>query len=91
MFLSFKVATNFITAIRETLNETSDLFIFKEKKADIRILFYLFFKLELQTLDSSNNYTSVPFMRAFLLRGHKKKVQLSGSPTYPGSQLSGFL
>ena len=42
MFFCFKVATNFFTAIRETLNETSDLFILKAKKANIRILLLFF-------------------------------------------------
>jgi len=47
-------------------------------------------KFELQTFDSSDNHTRVPLKRAFLLRGHKKMVLLSGGPTYPWSQLSGI-
>ena len=89
MFFCFKVATNFITAVRETShNETLYLIILKAKKQQHSNLIF-FLKIELETHDSSNNYTRVPLKRAFLLRGHKKMVPLSGGPTYPGSQLSG--
>ena len=87
MFFYFKVATNFISAIRETLIMRLRIWLFsKQKKQTFEFDFFYFKKFELQTFDSSNNYTIVPLKWAFLLRGHKK---ISGGPTYPGSQLSG--
>ena len=83
-------ALNFISTIRETLITRLRIWLFsKQKKQTLESDFFKK-KMELQqTFDSSNNYTRVPFKRAFLLRGHKKMVPLSGGPTYPGSQLSG--
>ena len=46
-------------------------------------------KIRITNVRFFKQYTRIPLKRAFLLRGHKKMVLLSGGPTYPGSQLSG--
>ena len=69
MFFCVKVANNFISAIRETLITRLRIWLFSKQNKQTFESYFFFKKIELETFDSSNNYTRVLLKRAFFTEG----------------------